>query len=123
MTENSREIGVKVKVSPKRAMKAQRGKRCIVLLILNLGIRRWRVANLKPRPLYTQERKPWCQLHRGGGVGWVVGLRSRSGSFQKRLGAMSGFCRGVNEVFALLGCYASLIGSKLSTFRKSLSEK
>ena len=40
LSECSREIRVKVKVSPTRAMKAQRGKRCIALLILNLGIRR-----------------------------------------------------------------------------------
>jgi len=53
----------------------------------------------------------------------VSDTQSRSGSFQKRLGAMPGFRRGVNEVFAVLGCYAVLIGNKLPTFRNSLSDK
>jgi hypothetical protein len=32
----------------------------------------------------------------------------------------SGFRRGVNEIFALLGCYAALIGSYLPTFRENV---
>ena len=32
-----------------------------------------------------------------------------------------GFCRGVNDVLALLGCYAAMTGSYLPTFRDSLS--
>jgi hypothetical protein len=71
-----------------------------------------------PASLNATKKKPWCQLNRR-----VGGSRSRSGRFQKRLGAMSGFHRGVNEVFALLGCYAALIRSKLPTFRNSLSDK
>ena len=31
-----------------------------------------------------------------------------------------GFCRGVNDVLALLGCYAAMTGSYLPTFRDSL---
>jgi hypothetical protein len=34
---------------------------------------------------------------------------------------ISGFCRCVNEIFALLGCYAAYIGSELPTFRDYLS--
>jgi len=53
LTECSRETRVKIKVSPTRPTKAQREKGCTALLILNLCIRRRRVVNLKPRPLYT----------------------------------------------------------------------
>jgi len=34
---------------------------------------------------------------------------------------ISGICRGINEIFFLLGCYAVLIGIYLSTFRDGLS--
>jgi hypothetical protein len=34
---------------------------------------------------------------------------------------IAGFCHAVNEVFALLACYAVLIGSESLTFRDSLS--
>jgi len=36
---------------------------------------------------------------------------------------ISGFRRGVNEVFALLGCYAASIGSYWPTFRDNLERE
>ena len=33
---------------------------------------------------------------------------------------ISDFCRGVNQIFALLRCYATYIGSQLSTFREKI---
>jgi hypothetical protein len=48
---------------------------------------------------------------------------SHSCSKKKQLLCLtSGFRRGVNEIFALLGCYAALIGSYLVTFQVNLSD-
>jgi hypothetical protein len=55
------------------------------------------------------------------GAGWVKGpVRT---SMEKRLfiGMISGFHCGVNEVCALLGCYAASSGNFLPTFRNNLS--
>jgi hypothetical protein len=35
---------------------------------------------------------------------------------------ISGFRRGVKEIFAILGCYAAQIGSELQTFRDNISK-
>ena len=43
---------------PVRGLKACRGSRDMVVLILNLGARWSSAINITPRPLYTQERAP-----------------------------------------------------------------
>jgi hypothetical protein len=45
-----------VKVTSYSPPRAQRGSRCIALLILNLGARRGWVVSTTPRPLYPRER-------------------------------------------------------------------
>jgi hypothetical protein len=52
-----------------RPPRAQRGRRGIALLILNLCARRWWVISTTPRPLYPRER-PGTHLQEAG---WALG--------------------------------------------------
>jgi hypothetical protein len=47
---------IKVKFTQEQATKAEKGKRGIALLFLNLGTRWWWVVNTTPWPLYPQEK-------------------------------------------------------------------
>ena len=61
---------LKVKVSQSHAMLAQRGRRSIALLILNLGAGwRW-VVNATPQPLYSREGCPAPTVQQAG---WAPG--------------------------------------------------
>jgi hypothetical protein len=68
----SSNINVKVKLSHYRPELAQKVGRCIALLFLKLGARRWWVVSTTPRPLYPRER-PGTHCT-GGWVGPRAGL-------------------------------------------------
>jgi hypothetical protein len=69
---------------------------------------------------FSQYKSPVTSVHKFMFLAWRWGRAAFYITRKAWLSVISGFRHGVNEIFALLRCYAAFIGSLLPTFRDNL---